>query len=203
MVNIVWASFIIIGIGYSLLTGNISIINSEIIDSGQKALDLILNLAPILVVWMGLMKIAEESGLIKAIAKLMTPLLVRIFPSVPKDNEAIGYIASNIAVNMAGLGSAATPFGLKAMIKLQELNLDKKRATDAMITFLVLNTSGVTIIPTEIIALRMAYGSINPTIIGCPKAPSFFSSFSVSMSILFIPGILSRIASTITANGAQ
>lgn len=165
MVNIVWASFIIIGIGYSLLTGNISIINSEIIDSGQKALDLILNLAPILVVWMGLMKIAEESGLIKAIAKLMTPLLVRIFPSVPKDNEAIGYIASNIAVNMAGLGSAATPFGLKAMIKLQELNLDKKRATDAMITFLVLNTSGVTIIPTEIIALRMSYGSINPTII--------------------------------------
>lgn len=163
MVNIIWGVFIIVGIIYGLVTGNIGIINNEIIESGNKALDLILSLAPLLMIWMGLMKIAEESGLIKRIAHLMTPILSKLFPSVPKDNEALGFIASNVAINMAGLGSAATPFGLKAMAELQKLNKDKKTASTAMITFLVLNTAGVTIIPTEIISLRMAAGSVNPT----------------------------------------
>ena len=163
MINIIWGLFIIIGIIYSLITGNIDIINNEIIDSGNKAIDLVMDILPLLVIWMGLMKIAEKSGLIKKIAHLMTPLLSKIFPTIPKDHEALGFIASNIAINMAGLGSAATPFGLKAMQKLEELNNDKKRATTAMITFLVLNTSGVTIVPTTIIALRLSSGSSNPT----------------------------------------
>jgi spore maturation protein A len=93
----------------------------------------------------------------------MTPILSKLFPSIPKNHEALGYIASNIAINMAGLGSAATPFGLKAMEKLEELNDNKKKATPAMITFLVLNTSGVTVIPTTIISLRLAAGSSDPT----------------------------------------
>lgn len=163
MVNIIWGIFIIIGVVYSLFTGNIELINNEIIESGNSAIGLILDIMPLLIIWMGLMQIAEKSGLIEKIAHFMTPILSKIFPSVPKDHEALGYIASNIAINMAGLGSAATPFGLKAMEKLQELNQDKKRATPAMITFLVLNTSGVTIIPTTIISLRLAAGSINPT----------------------------------------
>jgi spore maturation protein A len=163
MVNIIWGLFIVIGIVYGLFTGNISVINNEIIESGNKAIKLVLDILPLLVIWMGLMKIAETSGLIKKIASLMTPLLSKLFPSVPKGDESLGFIASNIAINMAGLGSAATPFGLKAMAKLQELNQDKKRATTAMITFLVLNTSGVTIIPTTIIALRLSAGSTNPT----------------------------------------
>ena len=163
MVNIIWGLFIIIGIVYSLFNGNISIINNEIIESGNSALKLILDIMPLLIIWMGLMQIAEKSGLINKIAHLMTPLLSKIFPSIPKNHEALGYIASNIAINMAGLGSAATPFGLKAMEKLQEINPNKKRASSAMITFLVLNTSGVTIIPTTIISLRLAAGSISPT----------------------------------------
>lgn len=165
MVNIIWGIFIIIAISYSILTGNAMVINNEIIESGTAAFDLIMTLMPLLVIWMGLMKIAEKSGLIKQIAKLMTPILSKLFPKIPKGHESIGYIASNVAVNMAGLGSAATPFGLKAMEKLQELNEDKKRATTSMITFLVLNTSGVTIIPTTIISLRLVYGSVNPTIV--------------------------------------
>lgn len=165
MVNIIWGSFIIIGIVYGLITGNIVAINNEIIESGNTAFNLIKDMTPLLVIWMGLMKIAEQSGLIKKIAKLMTPLLSKLFPKIPKNHESIGYIASNIAVNMAGLGSAATPFGLKAMSKLQELNPDKKRATSSMITFLVLNTGGVTIIPTTIISLRLTYGSLSPTIV--------------------------------------
>ncbi|MDD4187218.1 MAG: nucleoside recognition domain-containing protein [Bacilli bacterium] len=165
MVNIIWGAFIIIGIIYGLITGNIVVINNEIIESGNTAFNLIKDMTPLLVIWMGLMRIAEASGLIKKIAKLMTPLLSKLFPKIPKNHESIGYIASNIAVNMAGLGSAATPFGLKAMAKLQELNPDKKRATSSMITFLVLNTGGVTIIPTTIISLRLTYGSLNPTIV--------------------------------------
>lgn len=163
MVNIIWGIFIVIGIIYSLITGNIDLINKEILESGNSAINLILDIMPLLIIWMGLMQIAEKSGLINKIAHLMTPILSKIFPSIPKDHASLGYIASNIAVNMAGLGSAATPFGLKAMEKLQEINPDKKRASSAMITFLVLNTSGVTIIPTTIISLRLASGSIDPT----------------------------------------
>lgn len=165
MINLIWAGFIIIAIIYAFFTGNIQVINNEIISSGNVALELVLDMIPLLVIWMGLMQIAERSGLIKQIAKVMTPFLSKLFPKVPKGHPAIGYIASNIAVNMAGLGSAATPFGLKAMEKLQELNPDKKRATTAMITFLVLNTSGVTIVPTSILALRLAFGSANPTMV--------------------------------------
>ena len=165
MVNIIWGLFIIIGILYSVATGNIHEINNIILISGTKALTLILDIMPLLIIWMGLMEIAEKSGLINKIAHIMTPILSKIFPSIPKDHDSLGYIASNIAINMAGLGSAATPFGLKAMERLQELNSHKDTASDAMITFLVLNTSGVTIIPTTIISLRLAAGSINPTII--------------------------------------
>ena len=165
MINIIWGIFIIVGIFYSIINGRAMEINNEIISSGTAAFDLIFDMMPLLVIWMGLMKIAEKSGLIKKIAQIMTPLLSFLFPKIPKGHESIGYIASNVAVNMAGLGSAATPFGLKAMQKLQELNPDKKRATTSMITFLVLNTSGVTIVPTTIISLRMMYGSANPTII--------------------------------------
>ena len=165
MVNIIWGFFILIGIVYGFINENIGEINFEIVESGKSALNLLLEIMPLLVIWMGLMQIAEKSGLINKIAHLMTPLLSKLFPSIPKDHESLGYIASNIAINMAGLGSAATPFGLKAMDKLQELNTDKKSASSAMITFLVLNTSGVTIIPTTIISLRLASGSINPTMV--------------------------------------
>ncbi|MDO4341513.1 MAG: nucleoside recognition domain-containing protein [bacterium] len=165
MVNIIWALFIIIGIIYSLISGNFNVINNEILISGKSALDLLLGMLPLLVIWMGLMKVAEEAGIISAISKMMSPILKKIFPSVPDNDPSLGFIASNIAANMAGLGSAATPFGLKAMESLQKLNKDKKVASEAMITFLVLNTSGVTIVPTTIISLRLLYGSVNPSVV--------------------------------------
>ncbi len=112
--------------------------------------------------------IDEDSGLLKKISNFFYPILSKLFPSLPKENKALGYIASNIAVNMMGLGSAATPFGLKAMKEMQDINPDKSRASDAMITFLVLNTSGVTIIPTTVISLRMLNHSANPTEIILP-----------------------------------
>ncbi len=186
MVNIIWGLFIIIGIIYSFLTGSIESINTELLECGKKAFDLILDLMPLLVIWMGLMQIAEKSGLIKKLSKIMSPLLSKLFPSIPKNHEAIGYIASNVAVNMAGLGSAATPFGLKAMEKLEELNPNKKVASDAMITFLVLNTAGVTIIPTTIIALRMSAGSSNPTKILPLCILATFTSLVAGLSLDYI-----------------
>ncbi len=183
MVNIIWGVFIIIGIIYSFAVGKVDIINYEIVNSGSSSLALIMDIMPLLIIWMGLMQIAQKSGLINKIANFMSPLLSKLFPSVPKGSDALGYIASNIAINMAGLGSAATPFGLKAMEKLQEINPDKKKASDAMITFLVLNTSGVTIIPTTIIALRLSYGSLSPTIVvpACILATSISTIGGLSM----------------------
>lgn len=162
MVNIIWGIFIVVGIVYGLLSGNVKTINDILISSGKTSIEIIMEMIPVLVVWMGLMEIAEKSGLLTLISKKLSKVLRILFPSIPKDNKALGYIASNVAVNMAGLGSAATPFGLKAMEELQKINPKKDTASEAMITFLVLNTGGVTIIPTTIIALRTLHKSANP-----------------------------------------
>ncbi len=162
MVGYIWAFLIGIGIIYSFLSGNISVINESILTNATEALDLILNLLPIIVLWTGILKIAEVSGLLDKFAHLLKPFLKRLFPSVPENNKALGYISSNIAANMLGLGSAATPAGLKAMNELQKINPEKDTASTPMITFLILNTAGVTLIPTTILALRVAYNSQNP-----------------------------------------
>ena len=168
MVNIIWAFFIIIGIVYSLFNGNIEVINNEILSSTTTSLDLVIKIFPIMALWLGIMKIAEVSGLLQKLSYKLSFLLGKLFPEIPKGHESLSLIASNIIANMAGLGSAATPFGLKAMSSLQELNDKKDTASRSMITFLVLNTSGVTIIPTTIISLRLLYGSLNPTEIVLP-----------------------------------
>lgn len=176
MVSYIWLFLILIGIGFSAVTGNLNTINDSILTNGTKALDLMLSILPIIVLWTGIMKIVEASGLLRKFAKLMEPILSRLFPSVPKDNPALGFIASNIAANMMGLGSAATPFGLKAMSELQKINDKKDTASVAMITFLVLNTAGVTIVPTTVLALRIATGSNNPSEIILPGVIATFCS---------------------------
>lgn len=176
MVSYIWFFLIIIGVIYSFLTGNISIINESILTNGNEALELMLSILPVIVLWSGIMKIAEEAGLLRKFSRLLEPILSRLFPSVPKDNPALGFIASNIAANMMGLGSAATPFGLKAMSELQKINKDKDTASTPMITFLVLNTAGVTIVPTTVLALRIAHGSTNPSEIIIPGVIATFCS---------------------------
>lgn len=168
MVNKLWATFIIIGIVYSIFTGNLSIINEEILTSASSSLEMALKIFPVMSLWLGISKIAEESSLLSKFSKFVSKVLKYIFPEIPSDHPSLSYISSNIVANMFGLGNAATPFGLKAMSSLQELNKDKKTASRSMITFLVLNTSGVTIIPTTVISLRMMYKSVNPTSILLP-----------------------------------
>lgn len=162
MINKIWGIFILVGILFTLFFGEISSLNDTILTSASTGVNMVLELLPILVLWSGLMKIAEKSGVLENISRVFRPLLSKLFPSIRRDSKALGYITSNIVANALGLGSAATPFGLKAMEEMQKENKDKKQASDGMITFLVLNTSGVTIIPTTVIALRLMHGSANP-----------------------------------------
>ena len=168
MVSVIWFFLLFIGITYSLLAGSLDTLNESILNSGTKAIELMASIFPIIILYSGIMKIAEDAKLLDKFAKILAPILSRLFPSVPRDNLALGYIASNIAANMLGLGSAATPFGLKAMMELQKINEKKDTASSAMITFLVLNTAGVTIIPTTVLALRNHYHSANPSVIIIP-----------------------------------
>ena len=161
MINYIFALFFIIGIIYSLITGNLSI-SEEMLTASHTGIELIINIIPVISLWLGIMNIAKKSGLLDKISKLLTPILKIIFPEIPRDNPCFSYIGTNIIMNMLGLGNAATPFGLKAMQEMQKLNKEKDSATRSMITFLVINTASVTIMPTTIISLRMMYGSINP-----------------------------------------
>lgn len=168
MIDKIWAFFIIVGVLFSILTNNLVALNTEILNSSKDTLNMIFEIFPIMALWLGVMNIAKDSGLLKKISTAVSPLLSKLFPDIPKGHESISYIASNIIINIFGLGSAATPFGLKAMRSLQELNDKKDTASKSMITFLVINTAGVTLVPTTIIALRMLYKSANPTEIVLP-----------------------------------
>lgn len=163
MVNYIWAFFIITGIVYAFFTGKTDVINSEIISSASTSINMILTILPIMCLWLGLMNIAKESGLLKIMSNNISPIVKKLFPEIPKDHEAFGLISSNIIMNMLGLGNAATPFGLKAMKSMQELNKNKDVASRSMITFLVINTASVTIIPTTVISFRVINGATNPT----------------------------------------
>lgn len=164
MVNKIWGYFIIIGVGYSLLSGNAIEVNETILNSTKTSLEVMMQIFPVVALWLGIANIATESGLLDILARKATKILGPLFPELPDGHISISYMASNLVANFFGLGSAATPFGLKAMNSLQELNKDKAIASRSMLTFTTINTSGMTIFPTTIIALRIMYGSANPTI---------------------------------------
>ena len=162
MMNKIWGVFIIIGVVYSFFTGNISVVNSEILSCGETVLNMVLKLFPIMALWLGIMKIASVSGLLKKMSIILYPITRFIFPDIPKDSDVISLITSSFVFNMFGLGNASTPIGLKTMKSLKDLS-GSDVASGSMITFLVLNTTGFTIIPTTIISLRMMHGSSNPS----------------------------------------
>lgn len=148
---------IFISVLVGTITGNINAVTEAAISMAKTAVEIAISLIGIMALWLGTMKIAEESGLISIIAKALRPITIRLFPDVPKDHPAIGSIVLNMAANILGLGNAATPLGLKAMEELQELNPKKDTATNAMCTFLAINTSSVQIIlPATVVALMGA-----------------------------------------------
>lgn len=187
MINYIFGFFLIIGIIYSFLTGNASGVNESIISSGSKAIDMIIKMIPLLCLWLGVMKIASASGLLKKFSRLISKVIHPLFPELKKDSESISYIASNIAMNMLGLGNAATPFGLKAFECMQKENKQKDTATRSMITFLVINTASVTIIPTTVISLRSLNHSKDPTeiVLACIIATILSCSCALILDRLF------------------
>lgn len=177
MINYIWGVFIILGITYSIINKDPNLTNN-LLTSGKTSIDMILTILPLMCLWLGITKIAEASSLLTLISKKLSKIIKIIFPEIPKDHPAIGYISSNIVMNMLGLGNAATPFGIKAMEKLKELNQNKDVASRSMITFLVINTSSVTIIPTTVISLRLLHGSIDASeIIPVTILTTFISTF--------------------------
>ncbi|MBY7143459.1 spore maturation protein [Virgibacillus sp. NKC19-3] len=179
MVNIIWACMAIIGILYAIFNGTMDQVNEAIFESANEAVTLSIGLISVLVFWLGIMKVAEQAGILRMLSKLFRPLIRRLFPEIPKDHPAMGYILSNITANIFGLGNAATPMGIKAMEQMKQLNGDRDTASRSMITFLALNTSGLTIIPTTVIAIRMQYNSLSPTeIVGTTIITTAISSVS-------------------------
>ena len=177
MINYIWGVFILLGVIISIIKGDNNLTNN-LITSGTKGIDIIINLVPLMCLWLGTMKIADSSGLLNIISNKLSKIIREVFPEIPKGDPAIAYISSNIVMNMLGLGNAATPFGIKAMTRLKELNNNSDIASRSMITFLVINTSSVTIIPTTVISLRIASGSNNPTeIMTACIITTFLSSF--------------------------
>lgn len=162
--NKIWISISIICLVYGLLTGRFSDMANCILSLPEEALNLTITLVFSACFWNGIMMIMYDSGLIDIIALALNPLLNLIMPTL-KDEKAKKYISTNIAANMFGLGFAATPAGLNGIKRLQEISpeKDKRVASDDMVTFLILNTAGVTLIPTTVIAIRQAYGALNPT----------------------------------------
>ena len=157
MLNYIWFGMMFIAVVVGIFTGNIDAVTEAAIGMSKTAVEIAIGLIGIMALWLGTMKIAEESGLIRILSKALRPITIRLFPDVPEDHPAIGSIVLNMAANILGLGNAATPMGLKAMEELQELNPEKDTATNAMCTFLAINTSSVQLIlPATVVALMGA-----------------------------------------------
>ncbi len=187
MINLVWLLLIVAGGLTAAARGQVSVVTDAVMGQSQLGLETVLGFTGIMILWMGIMKIAEESGLIRLLSVLVRPLMRRLLPEVPVEHPAMGAILMNVSANLLGVGAAATPLGLKAMNHLQELNPEPETATDAMCTFLALNTSGVTLVPATVIALRMSAGSMNPTeIVGTALLATLCSSIAaLSVDRLF------------------
>lgn len=177
MINYIWFFLILIGVVTAVATGNIDVINIAVVEDASEAVMFAIGLTGIMAVWLGLMNIAEKSGLIKSFSKLLTPITSFLFPDIPKGHPAMSAIVMNLVTNMFGAGNSATAIGLKAMEEMNSLNRDKKRATNAMCMFLVINMSSVQLVPLTVIKIRADAGSLNPTeIIGTSLVATTISS---------------------------
>lgn len=181
MINKIWFLFISIGIVFGIINNKIDLINTQIIKSAKYSLDIFLNIFPTLVLWVGVMNIVSESGLLIKISNFMYPLFKHIFPDIKKGDEALSYISSALTANFLGMSNAATPFSIKAMKSLQEINTNKECASRSMITFLLINSTGFVLVPTTVISLRMMYKSINPTKIILPTLLITFLSTIIAI----------------------
>lgn len=162
MMNYVFPVLVIFSFICAALTGRMQEFSASVIEGGTNAVELLIKLVSMLCLWGGVMEIADRSGVTKGIAKLLSPVIKLIFPRIRKEKDALEAISMNITANILGLGNAATPLGLEAMRRLQQINPDTTRASDEMVVFVVMNTAAMHIIPTTVATLRGQYGSVSP-----------------------------------------
>ena len=165
MLNYIWLALVLLAVAIGGVTGHLKEVTDGAFDGAKTAVTISLGLIGIMALWLGVMRLAERAGLIQKLARGLRPIMRRLFPNVPDDHPAMGSMLMNMAANMLGLGNAATPLGLRAMRDLETLNPHPGKATNAMCTFLAINTSSVQLIPTTAIAILVAAGSTNPTAI--------------------------------------
>ncbi len=160
--NVIWFLLVFIAFLVAAILGRMEEVTGAAMDSARTAVELAIGLIGVMALWLGLMKVAEKAGLVRLLARLLRPLMVRLFPQIPHDHPAMGSMLANMAANMLGLGNSATALGLRAMQDLQRLNRDERSASNSMATFLAINTSSITLIPATVIAIRSAAGSTVP-----------------------------------------
>src|SRR5437764_3015418 len=165
MLNYIWFALMAIALVVAIFTGNAAAVTKASIDSAKTAVEISLGLIGIMTLWLGIMRVAEHAGLVALLSKALRPISRLLFPEIPPDHPAIGAMIMNVAANMLGLSNAATPLGIKAMEELQELNPVKDTASNAMVTFMALNTAGIQFIPATIVGVLATAGSKTPTVI--------------------------------------
>ncbi|MGN6182692.1 MAG: nucleoside recognition domain-containing protein [Thermoanaerobaculia bacterium] len=165
MLNYIWFGLMLIAFVVAAFTGKGDAVSKAALDSAKTGVEISLGLIGVMTLWLGVMRIAEAGGLVQMLGRALRPILRWLFPDVPADHPAAGSIVLSIAANMLGLSNAATPFGIKAMEELQTLNPEKDTATNAQVTFMALNTSGVQLVPATMIAILATAGSKSPTAI--------------------------------------
>jgi spore maturation protein A len=203
--NIVWLLLIGAAVVTAVFKGNMAAVSNATFTSATTAIELAIGLVGGMTLFLGLMRVAQDAGLVQLLARALRPVFRVLFPDVPRDHPALGAIAMNFGANMLGLGDAATPFGIKAMEDLQSLNPDKESATDAMCMFVTLHSSSLQLIPVMVISLRAAAGSKNPSeiIVGTIGATVASMAVAIATSRLFARWWRRREAAEAAAEGGR
>mgnify|MGYP000655920326 FL=1 len=182
MMNYVWPVMILFAFVSAIVTGSMSGLSAAVIQGGQDAVSLLLRLVAMLCLWGGIMEIAESAGITRAFSRILSPVLKLIFPRLKKEDYALEAVSMNITANVLGLGNAATPLGLEAMRRLQEINADPLTASDEMVVFVVMNTAAMHIVPTTVATLRGQYGSQSPMAIMPASILTSFCALTVAIT---------------------
>ena len=189
MLNYIWFGLMAIALIVAAFNGTAEAVTKGAVESAKTAVEIAIGLVGIMTLWLGIMRVAEAAGLVTILGRALRPVLRWLFPEVPAEHPAAGAIVLSVAANMLGLNNAATPLGIKAMEELQTLNEKKDTATNAMVTFMALNTSGVQLIPATMIGVLAAAGSKNPTWI---IAPSIIATFIGTVAAVLAAKVLQR-----------
>jgi len=189
MLDLIWGILLCCGVALGIIQGRPEAVTNGVLRAAEGAVTLTIGLVGTIALWSGLMKVAEQSGLPSQVARLLRPMLKRLFPGIPKDHPAMGAIAMSVSANLLGLGNACTPLGLKAMQELQTLNPEKDAPSDAQCTFLCLVMAGLTLVPATVIALRVRFHSALPT---ASLAPTLCATLAGTAAALIVDRVLRR-----------